>query len=203
MGAPRGRLALVRRQLWPAAYPDRGGQNYTVRVTRAYLDHAATAPLRPEAGEEFLRVARELGNPNAIHTFGRNARRYLDEAREEVAELLGAEPAEVIFTSGGTEADNLAVQGGWFAASEERPGIIVSAVEHPAVIETAHWLRSQHGAKLHVAPVTSSGAGDLPALSDYLEAAGPGVSVVSVMWANNETGVLQLRSEENTSELQT
>src|SRR5699024_9274143 len=117
MGAPRGRLALVRRQLWPAAYPDRGGQNYTVRVTRAYLDHAATAPLRPEAGEEFLRVARELGNPNAIHTFGRNARRYLDEAREEVAGLLGAEPAEVIFTSGGTEADNLAVQGGWVAAS--------------------------------------------------------------------------------------
>ena len=161
-----------------------------MRVTRAYLDHAATAPLRPEAGEEFLRVARELGNPNAIHTFGRNARRYLDEAREEVAELLGAEPAEVIFTSGGTEADNLAVQGGWFAASEERPGIIVSAVEHPAVIETAHWLRSQHGAKLHVAPVTSSGAVDLTGLSDYLEA-DAGVSVISVMWANNETGVLQ------------
>lgn len=162
-----------------------------MRVTHAYLDHAATAPLRPEAGEEFLRVARELGNPNAIHTLGRNARRYLDEAREEVAELLGAEPAEVIFTSGGTEADNLAVQGGWFAAYAKRPGIVVSAVEHPAVIETAHWLRSQHGAALHVAPVTSSGAVDLEALSDYLEAADAGVSVVSVMWANNETGVLQ------------
>ncbi len=160
-------------------------------MTRAYLDHAATAPLRPEAGEEFLRVATELGNPNAIHAYGRNARRLLDEAREEVAELLGSEPAEIIFTSGGTESDNLAVQGGWFAKREERPGVVVSGVEHPAVLETAHWLESEHGATLHLAEVGRSGVIDLDALAGYLEREGGRTALVSIMWANNETGAIQ------------
>lgn len=158
---------------------------------RAYLDHAATAPLRPEAGEEFLRRAAELGNPSAIHADGRGARRVVDEAREEIAHLLGADPAEVIFTSGGTESDNLAVQGAWYARRETRPGVVVSAIEHPAVLESAHWLRDQHGAQVHVAPVGRSGRVDLDALARHLEAAGGGTAIISVMLANNETGVIQ------------
>lgn len=160
-------------------------------MIRAYLDHAATTPLRPEAGEEFLRVARELGNPNAIHSYGRTARRIVDEAREETAGLLGAEPAEVIFTSGGTEADNLAVQGGWFASRDSRPGLVVSTIEHPAVLETAHWLAAHHGASLHLAQVTRSGAVDLAALEPVLAEGSGTVGLVSLMWANNETGVIQ------------
>lgn len=160
-------------------------------MTRAYLDHAATTPLRPEAGEEFLRVARELGNPSAIHAYGRTSRRLLEEAREEIADLLGADPAEVIFTSGGTEADNLAVQGGWFHMNKDRPGLVVSSVEHPAVLETAYWLRDHHGADLHLAAVGRNGAVDTAALAEYLERAGDAVALISLMWANNETGVIQ------------
>lgn len=160
-------------------------------MSGAYLDHAATSPLRPGVGEEFLRVAQILGNPNAIHSHGRRARRIVDEAREEVAALLGADPAEVIFTSGGTEADNLAVQGGWFATRAERPGLVVSAIEHPAVTETAHWLAAHHGADLHLAPVTRSGLVDVAAVAEHLAVARERIGLISIMWANNETGVIQ------------
>ncbi len=165
--------------------------NYTTGVTTAYLDHAATAPLRPEAGEEFLRVARELGNPSAIHHAGQNARLLVEEAREEVAAHLGAEPAEVVFTSGGTEADNLAVQGGYFARRGNRPGLVVSAIEHPAVLETAHWLAAEHGAQLHLASVARTGGLDIAALEAHLDEAGEKTAIISIMWANNETGVIQ------------
>lgn len=157
----------------------------------AYLDHAATAPLRPEAAEAFLQVARELGNPSAIHSYGRGARRIVDEAREEIAALLGADPAEVIFTSGGTESDNLAVQGAWFATREIRPGVVVSGIEHPAVLETAHWLAGSHGADLHVAAAGRDGLVDLPALEEHLARTGEQIGILSIMAANNETGVIQ------------
>lgn len=167
------------------------GKHYNARVSSAYLDHAATAPLYPEAGETFLQVATELGNPNAIHNHGRNARRRLDEAREEIAEYLGADPAEVIFTSGGTESDNLAVHGGWFAMKDTRPGVITSAVEHPGVMETAHWLSEMHGAKHYTATVKRTGAIDLEKLREHLHQHGEQTALISVMWANNETGVIQ------------
>src|SRR5699024_3419642 len=140
----------------------------------------------------------ELGNPSAVHGFGRATRRIVEESREQIAEVLGAEPAEVILTSGGTEADNLAVLGHWEAEAAqhggEPPGLVVSAVEHPAVLESAHHLADHRGAPLHVAPVTGGGLVDLAALADHLDAAaraGMRTALCSVMWANNETGALQ------------
>src|SRR5699024_7566815 len=131
----------------------------------AYLDHAATTPVLPEAADAFAQTARELGNPSAVHGFGRATRRIVEESREQIAEVLGAEPAEVILTSGGTEADNLAVLGHWEAEAAqhggEPPGLVVSAVEHPAVLESAHHLADHRGAPLHVAPVTGGGLVDL------------------------------------------
>lgn len=178
-------------KLCAGAYRHGEVANYTAGVMSVYLDHAATAPLRPEAAEAFLQAARELGNPSAIHSYGRSARRLVDEAREEIAALLGADPAEVIFTSGGTESDNLAVQGGWFATRESRPGVVVSGVEHPAVLETAHWLAGSHGADLHVAAVRRDGLIDLAALEEHLGHVGEQTGIISVMLANNETGVIQ------------
>lgn len=160
-------------------------------MSTVYLDHAATAPLRPEAGEEFLRVAQTLGNASAIHGYGRSARRVVDEARETIADLLGADPHEVIFTSGGTEADNLAIQGGWLASRAQRPRLIVSEMEHSAVIETAHWLAAHHGAKVDKARVAKTGVVDVEALTSHLDTYGSQVGLISIMWANNETGVVQ------------
>src|SRR5699024_6894114 len=139
----------------------------------AYLDHAATAPVLPEAAEAFAHAAAELGNPSAVHAFGRTTRRIVEESREESAAVLGADPAEVILTSGGTEADNLAVLGRWEALAGEGPevagrrlGVVVSAIEHPAVLESAHHLAQRRGAGLHLAPVTADGVLDLDAPAD-------------------------------------
>lgn len=164
----------------------------------AYLDHAATTPVLPEAAEAFAQTSRELGNPSAVHRFGRATRRIVEESREQIAETLGAEPAEVILTSGGTEADNLAVLGGWEAQAAqhvgEPPALVVSAIEHPAVLDSAHHLADHRGAGLHVATVTGEGVVDLAALADHLEAAaraGTRTALCSIMWANNETGAVQ------------
>lgn len=146
----------------------------------AYLDHAATTPLRPEALEAMLPYLTEhFGNPSGVHRVSRAARLAVDEARDEVALCLGCEPGEVVFTSGGTEADNLAV-GGVRAA---RGGTVVcTAVEHHAVLHATEALGGQ------VVPVDGDGVVDLDRLSDALHG---GVSVVSVMLANNEVGVVE------------
>lgn len=146
----------------------------------AYLDNAATTPLRPEALEAMMPfLVGRFGNPSGAHSVARDARKALEEAREQVAELLGARPAEVVLTSGGTEADNLAVIGGHAA----RPGAVVcSAVEHHAVLHSAASL----GAKL--APVDADGVVDLEALAEMV---GPDTRIVAVMAANNEVGTIQ------------
>jgi cysteine desulfurase len=150
----------------------------------AYLDHAATTPMRPEAVEAMLPfLAERFGNPSGSHSVSREAKKALEEARDTVAECLGARPAEVVFTGGGTEADNLAVAGAHAAG----PGAVVcTAVEHHAVLHAAGAL----GAR--VAPVTPRGAVDLDALAALLD---PGVRVVSVMLANNEVGTVQPLAE--------
>ncbi|MDP9388453.1 MAG: aminotransferase class V-fold PLP-dependent enzyme, partial [Actinomycetota bacterium] len=146
----------------------------------AYLDHAATTPLWPEAREAMLPFLTDrFGNPSGSHRVSRDARQALDEARESVAACLGCSPAEVVFTGGGTEADNLALAGVWAA----RPGTVVcSAVEHHAVLHGCGALGGR------VAPVGRSGVVDLDALAALLD---DGVSVVSVMLANNEVGTVQ------------
>src|SRR5436305_12577289 len=147
----------------------------------AYLDHAATTPMRPEAVEAMLPFLTDhFGNAAGSHAVAREARKALDEAREVVASCLGATPAEVVFTGGGTEADNLAVLGRHAA----RPGpVVCSAVEHHAVLHACASLPYSR-----LAPVGADGRVELDALDELLD---PGVTLVSVMLANNEVGTVQ------------
>src|SRR5918997_183930 len=114
----------------------------------AYLDHAATTPMLDEALEAYVATAREVGNPSPLHAAGRCPRRHVEESRERVAAVLGARPSEVIFTGGGTEADNLAVKGIFWARRAAEPGrvrVAASAVEHHAVVDSVGWLEHQEG----------------------------------------------------------
>ncbi|MCC7273420.1 MAG: cysteine desulfurase [Alphaproteobacteria bacterium] len=141
----------------------------------AYLDHNASSPLRPEARDAMLAAMAEVGNPSSVHAFGRRARAAVEAARRAVAERVGGDPAWVVFTSGGTEANNLALRG---AAGP----VLVSAVEHDSVREAA--------GQPEAIPVDGDGIVDLPWLARRLAAA-PAPRLVSVMLAGNETGVVQ------------
>lgn len=151
-----------------------------------YFDHNATTPLHPTALEAMLPYLHEqYGNPSSRHEYGRAARRAVDEAREQVAEAVGAHPTEVVFTSGGSETNNLFLKGG---AASRRPGLIaVSAVEHPCIARPAEQLARQ-GWALHTIAVDGEGR---IAEADYAAALAKKPALVSVMLANNETGVLQ------------
>jgi cysteine desulfurase len=151
-----------------------------------YLDHAASTPLRPEVRDAMLPLLMErFGNPSSAHAWGRASRAALDEARARFAAVIGASPAEIVFTRGGTEADNLAVLG----RARAMPGapVACSAVEHKAVLATAHAAEAESHA-LHVIPVDADATVCLDALDEAL-AARP--AIVSVMWANNEVGAVQ------------
>jgi cysteine desulfurase len=156
-----------------------------------YLDHAATTPVRPEVLEAMLPYLTEqtFGNPSSAHRFGRAARAGIEQARREVAAGVGAEPNQVIFTSGGTEADNLSVLGAALAARDRgaRMAVAVSATEHKAVLAAAHAVCHLGGSE-HILPVDATGRVELDALDQAL-AEGP--AVVSVMWVNNEVGTVQ------------
>lgn len=157
-------------------------------TSRVYLDHAATTALVPAAVEAITRELARLGNPSSLHSSGRDARRVVEESREAVAAAFGAHPTEVIFTAGGTEADNLAIKGGYWAARAADPGrnrVAISAIEHHAVLESADWLGREQGAVVDVLPVDEAGRVD-PATVDGKETA-----LVSVIWANNEIGAVQ------------
>ena len=141
-----------------------------------YLDHNATTPVLPEVAEAMTQALARLGNASSVHGFGRDARRSVEDARESVAALVGARPAEVVFTSGGTEANNLALRG----AGRER--VLISGVEHVSVLDAVPGALT--------IPVDGDGVVDIGAL-DALLAASVGPALVSVMLANNETGVVQ------------
>ena len=159
---------------------------------RSYLDHAATTPLRPEALEAMLPFwTDDFANPSGAHAESRRSRVALDDARDRIAELLGAGPGDVVLTSGGTEADDLAVQGGWDAVSAGSygPGAVVcSAMEHPAVLEACRALAARTGAELRLVPSDADGRVDLDALAGACD---PSVRLVSVMAVNNELGTVQ------------
>ena len=142
-----------------------------------YLDHNATTPVRPEAAEAVAAALSTLGNPSSVHSFGRSARRLLDQAREAVAALAGAAAADVVFTGGGTEANNLALRGCG------RPIVLVSAIEHDSVFAAVPSAMA--------IPVDGDGVVNGDALAALLAGAAEGTAVVSVMLANNETGVIQ------------
>src|ERR1043166_217676 len=156
-----------------------------------YLDHAATTPVRRDVLQAMLPYldGASFGNPSSAHRFGRTARAGLEQARREVAQAVGAEPTQVVFTSGGTEADNLAVIGAALAARDHgKPMLVaVSAVEHKAVLGAAHEVKHLGGEEV-ILPVDRDGQLDLDGLNAAL-ARHP--AVVSVMWVNNETGIRQ------------
>ncbi len=155
-----------------------------------YLDYAASAPLRPEALAAMLPLLeRPAANPSSQHGQGRAARAAVETAREQVAALVGAAPGEVVFTSGGTEADNLAVKGTVLARPPEARHLVCSAVEHHAVLDAAAWAEADAGARTDLAPVDRLGRVDPDRLAALLQ---PGrTALVAVMAANNEVGTGQ------------
>ena len=157
-------------------------------MERVYLDHAATTPVDPEVAEAMTRVLREThGNPSSIYAEGRAARALVDSAREQVADAISAHPSEIVFTSGGTEADNLALRGR-LKVEDGRDGLVTSAIEHHAVIDTARDLAAHGQARLSVIGVDRHGLVDPEAIR---EAVDEQTSLVSVMHANNEIGTIE------------
>jgi cysteine desulfurase len=166
--------------------------------SQVYLDHAATTPMLPEAIESMTAVLATVGNASSLHGSGRAARRRVEEARESIAADLGARPSEVIFTSGGTESDNLAVKGIYWArrdADPRRRRIIAGAVEHHAVLDAVEWLVEHEGAEVTWLPVDRQGSIDPDALRVELAASADEVALVTVMWANNEVGSIMSIAE--------
>ena len=162
-------------------------------VPPVYLDHAATTPMHPAAIEAMTAALATVGNASSLHTAGRAARRRMEESRESIAARLGARPSEVVFTAGGTESDNLAVKGIYWArrdADENRRRIITTAVEHHAVLDAVGWLADHEQAEVTVLPTGPDGSVTPAALRAALEDHGPDVALVSVMWANNEVGTI-------------
>lgn len=151
-----------------------------VQKARVYLDHAASSPASAQVCAAVAEAMAQAGNPSSLHGAGRDARRRLEQARESVAADLGARPGEVVFTSGGTEANNLALLGATGAEGEA----LVSAVEHVSVLEARRVL----GSRVTVLPVDAAGRVDPAAMASAI---GPATRIVSVMWVNNETGVVQ------------
>ncbi|MBV9830341.1 MAG: cysteine desulfurase, partial [Marmoricola sp.] len=159
-----------------------------------YLDHAATTPMLPEAAAAMTAQLTRVGNASSLHASGRDARRVVEESREQIARALGCRPGEVVFTSGGTEADNLAVKGLFWARRSEDPRrvrILSTPVEHHAVLDPLHWLGVDEGAKVELVDVDRLGRLDLDAFRAAVEADPESVALVSVMWANNEVGTVQ------------
>ncbi|MER7106760.1 cysteine desulfurase family protein [Streptomyces sp. NPDC000229] len=159
----------------------------------AYLDHAATTPMLPEAIEAMTAQLAVTGNASSLHAAGRRARRTVEEARETLAEALGARPSEVVLTSGGTEADNLAVKGLYWArrdADPRRVRVLASPVEHHAVLDVVHWLGEHEGATVEYLPVDPYGRVHPEALREAIERDPSTVALATVMWANNEIGTV-------------
>src|SRR5215475_1466527 len=158
-----------------------------------YLDHAATTPMLPEAIEAMTEELAQLGNPSSLHNAGRRARRVVEESREQIAEVFGARASEVIFTSGGTEADNLAVKGLFWArrAGGRRTRVLTTAVEHHAVLDSVRWLIDAEGAHADWLGVDDAGLIGTDVLRAALSRDPASAAVVSVMWANNEVGAVQ------------
>jgi len=157
-----------------------------------YLDHAATTPVRPEVVALLAQSLASLGNPSSVHSFGQQARRKLEESREVIAKALHCDRNEVVFTSGGTESNNLAIKGLFDARNKDqvRPVIISVATEHHAVLEPIEWLMATRGAQFVAIPVHRNGQLELGFLEGYLAENAASVALISVMWANNETGVI-------------
>ena len=158
-----------------------------------YLDHAATSPIRQSVLARYTRALAQIGNPASVHTFWQSSRQLLEEAREQIANSLDCDRNEVVFTSGGTESDNLAVKGIYWqrhAENRNRTLIISSSAEHAAVLDSVNWLVSEQGAEAYFVAMDQNGVLDLEELERVLHDRADQVALVSLMWANNEIGVV-------------
>lgn len=158
-----------------------------------YLDHAATTPVFPHVARQVERQRLVVGNPSSLHAAGRAARRVVEESRERLAAVLGARPSEVVFTSGGTESDNLAIRGVFTAARDADPRrvrLLVGAVEHHAVLDCVEFLQAHEGAKVTWLEVDAGGSVRPETVAAALARDAGDVALVSVMWANNEVGTV-------------
>lgn len=159
---------------------------------RAYLDHAATTPMLPAARERWLQVSEMAGNPSSLHTAGRSVRQVVEESRESIAADLRTRPSAVIFTSGGTESDNLAIKGLYWKRQERlgRPArVLASSIEHHAVLDPVQWLATHEKASIEWLGVDAQGRVSLDEVADLLRAGD--VALCTVMWANNEVGTIE------------
>ncbi|GGB15928.1 cysteine desulfurase [Flexivirga endophytica] len=160
----------------------------------AYLDHAATTPARPEVIAAITEELATGGNASSLHTVGRAARKVVEESREAVAHALGCGPSEVVFTSGGTESDNLAVKGTWWqrrGGDPKRNRLLIGATEHHAVLDAVEHLVHHEGAIVDWIDVDRSGRSDPSQVRELIERDPDSVALVSLMWANNEVGAIQ------------
>ena len=158
-----------------------------------YLDHAATSPIRPSVLARYTKTLAQIGNPASVHSYGQSSRQLLEQAREQIAKSLDCDRNEVLFTSGGTESDNLAVKGlYWQRHAEERNRtlIISSSAEHAAVLDSVNWLVSEQGAEAYFVAMDHNGVLDLEDLEQVLAKRADQVALISLMWANNEIGVV-------------
>lgn len=167
-------------------------------MPRVYLDNAATTPISEVALQAFINQARQVGNPSSLHTYGRESRKELEQAREKLADLLGAHSTEIIFTGSGTEANNLAIKGIYWHrrnADSRRKVILISSFEHHAVLDPANWLAEFEGAEVVQAPVSSDGYLNLDEFAEIVRSRADEIALFSVMHANNEVGTIQPISE--------
>jgi len=159
-----------------------------------YLDHAASTPMYPEAVAAMTRQLTHVGNPSSLHASGRAARRVVEESRETIARAIGCRPGEVVFTSGGTESDNLALKGLFWARRADDPRrtrVLSTAVEHHAVLDSLDWLAEHEGADVELVAVDDLGRVDVTAVRAAIVRDPGSVALVSLMWANNEVGTVQ------------
>ena len=154
-----------------------------------YLDHAATTPMFDVAIDAMNTSLRKLGNPSSLHTEGRSTRKDVEDAREKIARAIDCQASEVIFTGSGTEADNAAIKGLYWHS--DKKVIVVSSIEHHAVLDPAHWLVEHESAELIEIPVNSDGVIDIDFFSRIVEERRSEIALISVMHSNNETGVIQ------------
>ena len=154
-----------------------------------YLDHAATTPMFDVAIAAMNTSLRKLGNPSSLHTEGRSTRKDVEDAREKIAQAIDCQPSEIIFTGSGTEANNAAIKGLFWHS--DKKVILISSIEHHAVLDPAHWLVEHEGAQLIEIPVTSDGVIDLEYVKKIVVDRGSEIALISVMHSNNETGVIQ------------
>ncbi|MDQ4038918.1 MAG: cysteine desulfurase [Actinomycetota bacterium] len=157
-----------------------------------YLDHAATTPMLPAVASAMAEQFLAVGNASSLHASGRASRRVVEESREAIAAALGARPSELIFTSGGTESDNLAVKGIFWSRreSDNRRRLIVSPTEHHAVLDAVEWLHKHEGAQVCWLPTDAHGRIGVDALANCIDEDPDDVALVSIMWANNEVGTV-------------